>query len=264
MMDFLHIAFALPTAAWSVLLVLVGVYWLLVIAGALDIDLIHVDLDGDGVVEAAAQGGLEGIEAAAQGGLESAAQAATAKASALDGLGALAKLVQVLGLRRVPLTVAASFIVFFGWIASFCGMAYAGPLLVPSLGAPMVRTLVTLGSVLVGLLLGSLSARPLGPIFAERPARRRAELIGSICRLSTLRVDGRFGQAEVQTLGSDLVLPVRCDLENSLSKGDEALIVHYDALREAFVIEPLHARSGQPATHRAAPATQPVGDRGRR
>lgn len=269
MMDFLHIAFALPTAAWSVLLILVGLYWLLVIAGALDIDLIHVDFDADGAMDGAlhagVEGGLDGLDGAAHGHLEGAADAASAKAGALSGLSAVAKLLQVLGLRRVPLTVAGSFIIFFGWIASFCGMAYAAPLLVPSLGAPMVRSLVSLGSLLVGFSLGSISARPLGPVFAEQPARRRAELLGSVCRLSTLRVDGRFGQAELATVGSDLVLPVRCDLENTLTKGDEALIIHYDPAREAYVIEPLQpGRDGAAITARVAQAKSQDTDRGRR
>ena len=263
MMEFLHIAFALPTAAWSVLLILVGLYWLLVIAGALDIDLIHVDLDGDGVIDGALEGGLDGLDGAADG-LDGVAHAATGKAGAVEGLSALAKLVQVLGLRRVPVTVALSFIVFFGWIASFCGMAYAAPLLVPSLGPAVVSSLVSLGSLLVGLSLGSLCARPLGPVFADQPARRRVELIGSVCRLSTLRVDGRFGQAELATRGSDLVLPVRCDHENELTKGDEALIVHYDEAREAYVIEPLSAPEAQSVAARAAQAKQAQTDRPRR
>jgi hypothetical protein len=239
MMDFLNVAFALPTAVWSAALLVVGLYWLLVIAGALDIDIWHIDGSGDIDVDIDVHlDGAQGHE------------------GAVEGISGLAKLLQVLGLRQVPPTVALSFVIFFGWIASFCGMAWGAPLLAGALPAGLTAGLVSLGSLAVGLALGSLAARPLGPVFAERPARRRSELIGRACRLSTLRVDGRFGQAEIDDGGSLLVVQVRCDHENGLQKGDEALLVHFDPAREAFVIEPLHPGGPAPRTsaRRATPA----------
>jgi len=233
MMEFLDVAFALPTAVWSAALLVVGLYWLLVIAGALDIDIWHIDSGGDIDVD---------IDVHLDG--------AHGHDGALDGLSGLAKLLQVLGLRQVPLTVALSFVTFFGWIASFCGMAWGAPLLHGALPAGLTAALVTVGSLAVGVVVGALAARPLGPVFAERPARRRSELIGRACRLSTLRVDGRFGQAEVDDGGSPLVVQVRCDHENGLQKGDEALLVHFDASREAFIIEPL--QPGGPAPRAAS------------
>ena len=247
MIDFLHVAFALPTAVWSVGLLVVGVYWLLVIAGALDVDLWHVD--GSGSVDVDLDISLDASHGLPHEGVHPAGGEGAAGASALLG---------ALGLRRVPLTVAVSFVVFFGWISSFCGMAWGAPALQALLPGVVAAALVSLASLVVGLVAGGLAARPLAPVFAERPARRRAELIGRACRLSTLRVDGRFGQAEVDDGGSPLVVQVRCDHDNALQKGDEALLVHYDQAREAFVIEPLTDNPGPRAAVRAAARRYPT------
>ena len=53
------------------------------------------------------------------------------------------------------------------------------------------------------------------------------------------RVDGGFGQAEAVVGTDHLLIQVRCDGANAPSRGQEALIIHYDDEREAYLVEPL-------------------------
>ena len=57
--------------------------------------------------------------------------------------------------------------------------------------------------------------------------------------LRTGRVDARFGQAECADGGAGLLIEVRCDVQNELQRGSQALIVSFDDEREAYVIEPV-------------------------
>ena len=54
---------------------------------------------------------------------------------------------------------------------------------------------------------------------------------------STLRVTSSFGQAEVD--GSSLLVQVRAEEPNALTRQSRALIYEYDAAREAFLVSPI-------------------------
>ena len=60
-------------------------------------------------------------------------------------------------------------------------------------------------------------------------------------------VDKKFGQAEFDDGGAGMIIQVRCDQENKLKKGSQALIVSYDDRREAFIIEPYDKRMNIPS-----------------
>ena len=89
MSEFLSQAFAFPTVIFSVLLGFVMLYWLFVIIGALDLD----------VLDAAA--GLEGAEGAIDGVAEGATEAAAEAGEAQSGGGGLAAVLSALGLTGV-------------------------------------------------------------------------------------------------------------------------------------------------------------------
>ena len=73
-------------------------------------------------------------------------------------------------------------------------------------------------------------------IFRHRGGARRKGFVGTVCRVQTGRVSEGFGQATVEDGGAGLVIPVRIDA-GELKRGDQALIVDYDAEREAYIIE---------------------------
>ncbi len=184
----------------------------------LDMDLDGPDLDGPNV---------DGLEGAAQ------------------SMSAFARIFSALGFHRVPLTVSISFIVFFGWILCYLGMAHLPDILPATVPALAVSLAVGFGSLFVAIPPASVAARPLAPVFHIHKASTRRSFIGHECELLTGRVDKRFGQAEIADGGAGLTVQVRCDHENELSKGGKALVVSFDEDREAYIIEPLSTARGQ-------------------
>jgi hypothetical protein len=234
MSQLLYIASSFPTVVWTVILGVALIYWVFVILGALDIDLFG-DADIDGVSE----GGADGVAGGAGEGADAADAADT-------GTGGGAGILAALGLRRVPLTVSVSFVVLFSWITCLLVLFYAGDWL-GALPRWLAGTLLLVASFLLAVPLASLASRPLAPLFQVHGAKRAADYIGSMCTVTTGRVDAKFGQALIEDGGDLLRISVCCDHENNLARHDKALIIDYDKERAAYLIEPMEAVMGKRA-----------------
>jgi hypothetical protein len=238
MTDFLNAILAFPTVLFTIPLGVVVGYWLTVIVGAVGIDLLDGHL-GDFALGAKAGAG-ELLEGGVKGALEGGAKAAVeggAKAS-LESVKGGASFLEVLGFGGVPVTVSVSFVVFLSWLLS---LAIARPIQ-DALGA-LPGALVSGGLATLcfaaGLMLAGLVVRPLRPLFAVQQAPRRSALIGRVCVIASGRVDGKFGHATFEDGGAGLLLNVVCDKSNALGRGQKALILGYDAARDAYEVEPV-------------------------
>jgi len=228
MTDFLAAILAFPTVLFTIPLGVVVGYWLTVMVGAVGVDLLDGDL-GDfalGAKTGAIEGGVKG---AMEGGVKAAVEG-----SAHEG----ASFLEVLGFGGVPITVSVSFVVFLSWLMS---LAFARPLQekLGALPGALVTGGLATGCLAVGLVLAGFAVRPLRPLFATQQAPRRAELMGRVCVIASGRVDGRFGHATFADGGAGLILNVVCDKGNELKRGDQALILAYDAARDAYEVEPV-------------------------
>jgi hypothetical protein len=227
--------FAFPTAIFTLLLALSLLYWLFVILGALDIDMLDFGEAAEGMIDGAAEGAAEGaFEGIAEGAAEAGAEG-VAEGAAEAGAG----LLSALKLRSAPATVVFSFIVLFAWAVSFMSVRAVA-------GWGLTGALVGLGIMVVAIMLAlplaSIAIRPLAPVFRPAHARTRADLLGQFCVISTQKVTDRFGQANCHLGGDDLLIQVRAAEFNTLSKGKQALIIDYDREREAYLVEPLGER----------------------
>jgi hypothetical protein len=238
MNQLLDAAAQFPTAIFTIGLGIALLYWIFVLVGALDLDVLGGgDLSGvakgaGDAISGAAKGAGDAISGAAKG----AGDAVTASKGAGDGLDAGDGFWHALGLATVPITISISVVLLIGWISSILAMHYL-PAATGDLGgwlAPLVFFVVLVGALVVGGRL----VRPMAPLFAVREAKSNREYVGSVCTLTTGRVDHDFGQATVEEGGTVLVIPVRCDRDNTLARGQRALIIDYDLARNAYVIEP--------------------------
>lgn len=277
MADFLALIFSLPLAVLTGALVVVLLYWVLVILGALDVEVL--DMSGvhdalDGLLEGAegAAGAAAGAEAAATTGggaaadaIADAAAAGTAgttgpaaagiagtsgPATAADaahstphptGAGGLAGLLAALGLAGVPFTVSLSVLVFLTWllaVATAIALRSAAPAY--ALG-PIAGTLLMLGAFVVALVATGFVVRPLRPAFVTRQAPRRREAVGRLCTVLSSRVDRTTGRAEIDDGGAGLLAEVRCFEPNELTRGSRALVFDYDAKAELYHVVPADA-----------------------
>jgi len=279
MSEFLSAAFAMPTALYSVTLMFVLVYWVLAIVGLFDLETVDAGVEAGGEVDLDLDGpdldldgpdldldgpdldldgpdlDLDGPDLDLDGpDLDLDGPDLDLDGPDLDGpdldaagqsISGFARVLGALGFHRVPLTVSLSFVVFFGWVLCFLTMTQLAPLLADLVPLLAIQAGAAVGSFVGSLPFASVTARPFAPLFHIHKASRRRAFIGHTCELTTLRVDNRFGQAEISDGGAGLTVQVRCDHDNDLSKGGAALVVSYDEEREAYIIEPLHTPRGQ-------------------
>lgn len=204
MSEFLTAILAFPTVLFTLPLGVVLLYWLLVLLGALDLDLF--DFGGDGGEGA---GGLEG----------------EGDSDFLD----------VLGLGGVPATFALSLLVFFSWILCLVASQGLGALDIEGGLAGAGAAALSLG---LALPLAGLAVRPLRRLFVTDRAIENRSLVGQVCTVATLRVDERYGQAEIADGGAGLLVQVRSTQpDNGLRRGDQAII--YEYRDEVFWVSPL-------------------------
>jgi hypothetical protein len=253
MTQFLEAILAFPTIFFTVLFGIVMGYWLTVIIGAVGIDLLDGDF-GAGALEGGAKAAVEGgVKAAFEGGakaaLEGGAKAAMeggakaameggAKASMEGGAKASASFIEVLGLGGVPVTVSLSFLIFFSWLLSLAITQPAKEALGVLPGA-LLSAGVGMLSLAAGTVAAGFAVRPLRPMFAIQQAPRRASMLGRVCTINSGRVDGGFGHATLEDGGAGLILNVVCDKANELTRGSQAVLLNYDAAREAYEVEPV-------------------------
>jgi hypothetical protein len=209
----LDASFSFPAVIFSVAMIVVIVYWLIVLIGALDIDLLDPDIDTDTDIDTGTDTG---------------------------GLGAL---LSGIGLGGVPVTVALSLLIAFAWFTGLVGTV----LLRGSGFVTAVLALFWIAIVVAALLVGWCFARmlvlPLRRLFPDAKAPSRHDFVGKLCLIKTSRVDTKFGQAEVTAAdGSTALIQVRRhaadEPQESLSTGSAALIFEYDIDGEFFWVTP--------------------------
>jgi hypothetical protein len=251
MSELLSVLLSFPTVVYTGLLGLVLLYWIFVILGALDIDLFHADADvgiegaAKGAFEGAAKAGAEGIKGAFEAAGKAGAEAA---ADAIDGhgldhghdvdadAGGAAGILNALSLRRAPVTVTFSLIVFFSWVLSYLATTLVGPAATVVLPTWLFSTITLFGTFALSLPLTSLATKPMERVFQTTTGKKRIEFVGSVCEIRTGSVNDGFGQAEIADGGAGQIIQVR-SADGALKRGDRALIIDFDREREAYIVE---------------------------
>lgn len=239
-MDFLTTILGYPSVVFTVALAVALAYWLLVIVGALGIEILDLDGATEGATEGLAHGVAEGVtEGVAHGVTEGladgVAEAATHGAVEAAAHGAGAGLLAFFGVGRVPVTIILSVLFLSGWILTILG---SRGLAVIGLGGGWLFSTLLLGaSIVVGAFFTAYAVRPLAPLFVVDRAVTHAELVGRVVTVLTGRVDERFGQATLIEAGADLILQVRCPAPNSLRRDAKAVLVAYDREHGTFDVE---------------------------
>lgn len=248
MHEVLVLALSFPSVVYTVLLGVVLIYWAFVMIGV-----IHIGEGSEGALEGHVDGAAKGLmEGATKGLMEGAVDQLHVDAGDIGGGGdgdigdvdvdesgsALAAIMSALHLRSVPATVILSLIITFAWLCSVVSMQVVTRLW-PALTGPLLSAGVLLASFVLALPFTSIAARPLAKVFAPKHAPAKADFIGRTCTVRTGQVSSKFGEATLQDGGAGLVLRVRVEDGKQLGRGEQALIVDYDAERETYLVEPM-------------------------
>lgn len=208
MSEFFEIIFGLPTVLFTAALALsLGFFMITLLFG--------LGEGGGGDFEIDAGGDLDvDVDAGGSDGADS------------DSAGALAGLLQAANLHILPLALTFAIISLVGWFVSAMGTV-----LLTSDNAPgvLLGIAIAVAGLASGIFIAGRVGHLLRPIFVPTRHITRRDLIGRLCTVQTGRVDRDFGQAEVvDGERSTHLIQIRCEIENDLRSGKQALIVDVD------------------------------------
>jgi hypothetical protein len=198
---FLSAAFGFPTVLFTPVLIVVLGYWIFVIVGAADTEMLDsVDADGDAA-------GLSAVLSRA-------------------------------GLGRVPVTVALTMLVCVAWFVSMMGSILttliettSTPMLYALGAVVLLIALVAAWAVTSGVVMGFQRFLP------KRKNDSKHELVGRTCVIRIGEARENFGQAEITTAGGAAIsIPVRTTSGEVLPLGSTALIFDHSSDDDVFLV----------------------------
>jgi hypothetical protein len=227
MTEFFTAAFAPVNVLFTALLLVVGLYWILVILGTLDIDLFHIhlphggtDFHVDGHVDVGhdvgghADGHVEGIE---------------------PGIGH--SILHFFYLGEVPTMLLVSIMVLSLWTFSMLGNHYLNPE-----GSMAMALAIFVGNFAISTVVLKFVALPLRTFYfiLNKDYNAPGDVVGKVCQVVTTHVTReKMGQAEVPTKGAPLLLNVLAHDDHVFSRGEQALVVERDAAKGTYRIAPV-------------------------
>ena len=202
MEQFLETCFGWPTLPASILLILVCIYWLFVIIGAVDIELFDFDFDLDADIDVDADASILGLGFAP---------------------------FRFLNLGSVPVML---------WMSIFALLFWTSARLIDGSETYESIALIALAVVRnagIAALVTKLVTQPLRGRFDPVEPNRAQDLIGNTCVITTGEATEKFGEAQYATDGAPLQLTVRTT-EETLTKGEIAEIVDFEPEENIYFV----------------------------
>ncbi len=196
MKPFYQIVASFPTIFFTVLLVVVVIYWLFTILGVFDISLLDFDID-----------------ISADGDISS--------ANALTGL------MMRFGLHGVPVTIIISLIVLFGWLLCYYLVYFLSPLFSTGLLRLLLGLPALIGSLYVAVLLTSFVIKPLRPFFHKTQQETIKRVLGQVAIVRSSVVNEQFGEVSLADGGAGLILKARTMGATEFHRGDRVVLLEY-------------------------------------
>jgi len=217
MLDLLEAAFSLVNLPYTILLILVVLYWGLYILGAVGDDVLDfLGLDFDGDVDVDADVDVDGDVDAGANGMGS-------------GLGAL---LHFFYLGELPVVLIFSILILFMWILAMLA------------NRMLVNTQLWLSMVLfvpifvAAAMLTKAVLTPFVPWLKQAfdQSSDVVEIIGKTCTITSLEATPEYGQAELPRPGAPVVLNVKTREGTTLRKGEEAIVYEHDEATSTYLV----------------------------
>ena len=215
---FLHEILAPHNLPYSMLLVMVLIYWLTVFIGAIDLDFLDIDLDVDTDADISAE-----LDADLE--MDSDVDSETS----LSG-GGMTKILAFFNVGAVPFMIFFSFLVLNLWIGSVLGNFYlAGQ----NTWFPWAWVVPNLA---IALFMTRIFTWPFKKSYKAmmHTGMEKKQLVGKICQILAGLEKDEIGQAELVFNGTHYLLNVK-SLEK-IDKGETAILVEYNAEHELYLI----------------------------
>ena len=221
MMEFVQESLKLINLPFTILLLLVLAYWLFVIIGVLGLDAFDIDMDAwdaDYDVDADMDGDFD----------------ADADGEVSFGVATL----KFFHFGEVPLMMIVSVFILCMWASNLLANYYLNN------DRTWLVALFLLGpNLLVSLIVSKVILMPIVPIFRLMSAGEaaRMKIVGKTCLITTNEVSEKFGQAEIAQDGPPIVINVRVEKGDYVTKGDVAIVCGYDKSQDTYRVKPVNA-----------------------
>ena len=210
-MELMHVALSPANIGFTVLLLLIVLYWITVILGVLDVELFNIELpESDFETDADVDVGGEGI---------------------------FRPILNFFYIGEVPVMILVSIFIMSIWACTILGNYHFN-----SSGSFIGAMPVYLGAFVISVFCSKFFAMPLRKIYSalNKDYNAPRSVLGRICRVISTEVSKqRMGQSEVQTKGAPIVLNVFALGDHVFNKGDEAVVAEKDETRGVYYIAPV-------------------------
>lgn len=222
MQELLQAAFSPPNLLYTILLLVVLLYWLSVFIGALDLEFLDVDLDLDPEVD------LE-LEVDVDADIEVDAEV---EGTGTNSPNFIIQALSFFNLGKVPFMVFASFLILSMWLISMVGNAMWGGVI------PFFPLILVVPNVIISLFLTKIFSWPFAQLFSKikHETASGRDLVGKIATLTMAAEPGRISQVDLVDDDTHYLLSVRSKDEASLSRGQQVLLVEYNAQTDEYLI----------------------------
>ena len=245
MLEFIQACFTLVNLPWTIMFLLMACYWSTVIIGLLDIHAFDIDVDASPDIDVDVDVDVDAqldVDTEVSADLDGHADMETDVDADHDvdthshadvGSGWGMALLKFMNVGQVPSMVLLSVLVVSVWAGSVLSNHYLNPQYQFGWAA-----LLLVPNLVVSLFITKLATWPFRFVFSrmQNEAIGLTRLIGKTCVVTTSQVNPQFGQAEIITSGAPLLIHVRADAQQQLTKGDQAVVVQYDPEKLAYQI----------------------------
>lgn len=202
MMELAHESLRLINFPFSLLMLIVVGYWLFVIMGVLDLDILHLGAEADVGGHDLGHGDGE---------------------AHVEGNGALHGLGKIFHVGEAPVTVSLSVLFTFMWTISMISNYYFNE------GDSLLLGLTFLiPNFIVSMIATSIAILPVAICFRKlnKNADAKKDVVGDVATVTTSRVTADSGQVEVATEGAPITVNARTSgPEEILTKGQKVVVV---------------------------------------
>ena len=204
---------------YTILLVVVALYWLSVFLGALDLSSFDFDVDADVDVDA-------DLDVDVDADMDVDGEAHTT-------IGWFAGTLHFFNFGKLPFMILMSFVILSMWCLALLSNDYLGH------GRWWFALAMVIPILFVSLIIGKVVTTPLIPVFkALDQEAKPIEYIGQICKLRLPASASRFGQAEVIIDGDPLLIEVKTETDNEvIARGETARIIGKTEDQKYFLIK---------------------------
>ena len=223
MIELIHFAFLPVNTGFSILLLLMTLYWIMVIIGLLDINLFDIDLDS-------------GLEADSDLDIDFDVDGEADIDGEIASGGILRSILHFFYIGEVPIMVLLSIFILSIWVCVIMGNYYFN-----NKGSFLIALPVYFVSLIASTFVAKIFVMPLRKLYMTYNKDYNAvkDVVGRICHVTTTEVTAKkMGQAEVKTKGAPIILNVIVQGDSILKKGDEAVVIERNDTKGIYYIAP--------------------------